>query len=200
MLIKYAILGLLHQKDMYGFQIKNHIEKNFVTMWTVNHSLIYISLKQLVDEACIVPSDAVGFETQGVPYRKLYSLTDKGKKEFKDWLEKLPEEKLLVRDPFMMRFIFFKFGDKDKTLLIIDEQIEAAEKIIARRKKEKPHWETQGLYHFLSQDWGLASTELYLQWLRKARRLMVKSGEVAEQAITVGSLVENHLNFQDARQ
>ena len=48
MSIKYAVLGLLHYKDMHGYKIKDHIEKNFGFMWTVNFGQIYNSLKALV--------------------------------------------------------------------------------------------------------------------------------------------------------
>jgi DNA-binding PadR family transcriptional regulator len=130
-----------------------------------------------------------------VPNKKLYSLTDNGRKEFKDWLEKSPEKKLLMHDPFMMRFVFFNFVDSDKTLLMIDEQIKTVEQILARSREEMPHWKEQGLYHFLSHDWGLASNELYLQWLHKARSMMVNSNTEKEDRIRDGSPKKKTLKF-----
>ena len=64
MSIKYAILGLLNYSDMHGYRIKEHIEKNFSHMWSINFGQIYPSLKELKDEGLVrmlgvTPSDLV---------------------------------------------------------------------------------------------------------------------------------------------
>ena len=46
-MIKYAILGLLHYTDMHGYRIKEHLERNFGHMWSINYGQIYPNLKQL---------------------------------------------------------------------------------------------------------------------------------------------------------
>ena len=182
MSIKHAILGLLHYKDMHGYQIKNHIEENFGSMWTVNFGQIYTTLKTLVDAGDIVLIDVLPSDS-GAPHRKLYSLTDKGRKEFKDWLKSSPEKGLLLRDPFMMRFIFFGFGEKEEALRLIDEQIQLTDQRIARRKESMPRWKNRGFYPVMARELGLSYAEVYLQWLRKIRA-RVEKGKFQKSELT----------------
>lgn len=42
---------------------------------------------------------------------------------------------MLIRDPFLLKFPFFGFGEVGRTLAIIDEQIETFEKQLARHRK-----------------------------------------------------------------
>jgi len=174
MSIKHAILGLLHYRDMYGYEIKDHIEKNFAYMWTVNYGQIYASLKTLASEGHIVLADVVASDN-GAPQKKLYSLTDEGRAEFKRWLTSSPEKKLLHRDPFIMRFIFFGFGEKEMALRLIDEQIRIHEKQLARRKEEAPRWINRGRYVSMARELGFSYTENRLAWLHKARDMIMNA-------------------------
>ena len=173
MSIKHAILGLLHYKDMHGYEIKSVIEENFGAMWTVNFGQIYTSLKTLVDEGCVVLREVVPSES-GAPHKKLYSLTDKGREKFKSWLKTSPEKGLLLRDPFMTRFIFFSFGEREDALKLIDEQIQRAERSLARRKEGRADWEKRGFFSCMARELGLSRIEVYVQWLHKVRGMMEK--------------------------
>ena len=168
MSIKHAILGLLHYKDMYGYELKDLIEKHFTSAWTVNYGQIYTSLKALAADEHIVLSEVVPSET-GAPHKKLYSLTDKGREEFKNWLKSEPEKRRLHRDPFIMRFIFFGFGEKEDALRLIEEQIRLYEQGLATRKEELPRSTARGPYSTMIRELGIAHNETHLEWLRKAR-------------------------------
>lgn len=174
MSIKHTILGLLHYKDMHGYQIKNHIEENFAFMWTVNYGQIYTGLKDLTDEGLvtlreIVPSDS------GAPHKKLYSLTKKGRDEFKRWMKTSPEKKIIVRDHFMMHFIFFGFVEVADAVKAIDEQIQIYEKDLASKKEDLPRWKERGLYVSLARELGVSYRELHLNWLYKTRHTITAS-------------------------
>ncbi len=174
MSIKHAILGLLHYKDMHGYQIKNHIEENFAFMWTVNYGQIYTGLKNLTDEGLIrltevVPSDS------GAPHKKLYSLTKKGRDEFKKWMTTSPEKKVVFRDHFMMHFIFFGFVEPTDALKFIDEQIQIYEQDLAIKREDLYRWKDRGLYVSLARELGVSYRELYLNWLYKTRHTITAS-------------------------
>jgi len=168
MSIKYAVIGLLHYRDMHGYEIKSHIEKNFGQMWTVNYGQVYTTLKTLVDEGLIDLSDVVPSEV-GAPHKKLYALTEKGRAEFRRWLAASPEKQMLLRDPFLMRFIFFSFGEREDALRIIDEQIDYYENQLLRRQAHMGKWEDKGLYVRRIAELGLEFNELLLKWLIRVR-------------------------------
>ena len=83
MSLKYSILGLLHYRDMHGYRIKDHIERNFGHMWSINFGQIYPNLKKMYQDNLISMEEVVQKGVKGPP-RKLYSITQKGRDEFQD--------------------------------------------------------------------------------------------------------------------
>ena len=176
MAIKYAILGLLHYQGMHGYQIKKHIEQNFGHMWTVNYGQIYPNLKNLEDEGLISMSEINNVGEKG-PSRKQYSITDDGKAEFRRWLEKSPERGILLRDPFLTRFVFFGFGSRERALELIDEQIELYEEQLDYRYENRKHWEKYSMYVKLIADLGVDFNEMVLNWLKRAKEEILEHTE-----------------------
>lgn len=163
--VKNAILGLLHYEDMHGYRIKNHLERNFGHMWTVNFGQIYPALKTMLDEG-LVTMNEIGQEN--APARKLYSITPKGKVEFIRWLESAPEKNMVLRDPFLLRFTFFAFGDKQHALDLIAGQIKVYEKQREQRAGNAARWERGNVYVRLISELGVGFNELMLDWLKRA--------------------------------
>jgi DNA-binding PadR family transcriptional regulator len=166
--IKYAILGLLNYSDMHGYRIKEHIEKNFGHMWSINFGQIYPNLKELENGGFINMLEATPSENGG-PQKKLYSITKKGINEFTRWLAESPRKPMLIRDPFLLKFAFFGFGDNEQALKIMDEQIEIFEAQLERRQIKRQRWERQGIYVRLLSELGETQNKMYLEWLRHAR-------------------------------
>ncbi len=178
MSIKYAILGLLNYTDMHGYRIKEHIEKNFGHMWSANFGQIYPNLKDLEKDGLIAMLE-VAPSDDGGPQKKLYSITEKGMDEFLRWLSESPERTMLIRDPFLLRFPFFGFGDTERALEMIDDQIAMFEKQLGRRRKNMARWERQGIYSRLLAELGVTQNEMYLEWLRNARTEIEKNASEA---------------------
>ncbi len=168
MSVKYAILGLLHYQDMHGYRIKKHIEENFGHMWTINYGQIFTALKKMEEDGLVVMREVTP-SNNGGPNRKLYSITQKGREEFARWLASFPERSMLIRDPFLLRFVFFGFGDTQTALRIIESQIIEYEKQLSRRKENMPRWKKQGDYVRLVAELGLELNTMYLAWLKRAR-------------------------------
>ena len=69
----------------------------------------------------------------------------------------------------MLKFAFFGFGEDEKALKIMDEQIEIFEAQLKRRQINRKRWERQGVYVRLLAELGITQNEMYLEWLRHAR-------------------------------
>ncbi|WDP89231.1 MAG: PadR family transcriptional regulator [Desulfobacter sp.] len=169
MSLKYAILGLLHYEDMHGYRIKEHIEKNFGHMWSVNYGQIYPNLKKLEQEGLVSMGESIQNGRKGPP-KKLYSLTDQGKTVFREWLESSPEKSMLLRDPFLMRFVFFGFGDKDRALELLDEQIRSYEDQLVLRRRNQEKWRSKDIFVNQVADLGIKMNLMYLEWLKSSRQ------------------------------
>ncbi len=182
MSIKYAILGLLHYSDMHGYRIKEHIEKNFGHMWTINFGQIYTCLKELEQESLVSVKEILPSEGNG-PYKKCYHITDKGKEDFAEWLTSSPEKQMLLRDPFLLRFPFFGFAGPDTAIKLINEQMEIYEKQLQDRESKMPRWQSRGVYVRLIAELGVKFNEMYLEWLKYARDEIVAEQEKSLQKV-----------------
>ncbi len=169
MSIKYAILGLLHYKDMHGYRIKSHIERNFGHMWSINFGQIYPNLRTLLDEE-LVTMKVVATPGEKGPGRKLYSITDKGKMAFAQWLAAPPEKNMILRDPFLMRFIFYGFGDPGDALAAIEHQMDIYREQLDLRRENLGHWQSHDDYVRLMAELGVSFNTMIIEWLEKARR------------------------------
>jgi DNA-binding PadR family transcriptional regulator len=178
MSIKYAILGLLNYSDMHGYRIKEHIDKNFGHMWSINFGQIYPNLKDLEKDKFISMMEVAPSEDGG-PHKKLYSITEKGIDEFLRWLAESNHKPMLIRDQFLLKFAFFGFGEDERAQEIIDEQIEIFESQLKRRQRNHVRWARLGVYVRLLAELGITQNEMYLDWLRHAREEIIKSAEEA---------------------
>ncbi len=143
-------------------------------MWTINFGQIYPNLKKMLAEELITVREEVRVGEKGPP-RKLYSITEKGKNSFSDWLAVSPEANMLLRDPFLMRFVFFGFGDHERAVEIIDDRIREYKEQLSKREKNLETWQKNDIYVNLMADLGVRMNSVLLEWMVDARQKILES-------------------------
>lgn len=119
--LKYAILGLLNRKPMTGYDIGKEFNFQLAEFWSAKHSQIYPELKKLVAEGLIV----FDIEISGdILEKKLYSITEKGKKEFLNWLKKDQPMEPTPKNIFRLRMYFSNNLDVNTRLTLLEHQLE----------------------------------------------------------------------------
>lgn len=88
MSIKYAILGLLSWKPSSGYDLKKVFEDSSIMYWSGNNNQIYKTLVQLLNDGLVTNEIK---HQEGTPSKKLYTITEKGKSELKEWILSAPE-------------------------------------------------------------------------------------------------------------
>jgi DNA-binding PadR family transcriptional regulator len=86
--IKCAILGLLSWKPSTGYDLKKVFEESSIMYWSGNNNQIYKTLIQLHNDG-LVNSEVQHQESS--PSKKIYSITDKGLDELRNWVLSVPE-------------------------------------------------------------------------------------------------------------
>lgn len=81
-MLEYLILGMVCNETLTGYDIKKHIESGIGTFYKASFGSIYPMLKKLTDKSCLTMYG----ESQGGRQKKLYQITDEGKKTFTKWL------------------------------------------------------------------------------------------------------------------
>ena len=92
MSLKYAILGFLEWKSLAGYDLKKMFRGSVSLYWSGNNNQIYGTLDKLKKEK-LVTMQVHMQETS--PPRKVYSITQKGRDELREWLSSPPALPLL---------------------------------------------------------------------------------------------------------
>jgi DNA-binding PadR family transcriptional regulator len=104
MSLQHAILGLLSYKPTTGYDIKQIIDRNISYLWSAKLSQIYRDLGSLEGKGYVTTRIE---KQEGRPDKKIYSVTDEGKKTLQDWMIRFPNELLPpIRDEFCIRILF----------------------------------------------------------------------------------------------
>ena len=98
---KFVILGLLMERPLSGYSIKQIIDVRFKFFWSESYGQIYPQLKKMQKENLIEELE-IENSSRG---KKLYKITIKGETEFKDWLLKNPQKES-IRMEMLLKYYF----------------------------------------------------------------------------------------------
>jgi DNA-binding PadR family transcriptional regulator len=88
MSIKYAILGILSYQPQTGYDLKKLFAESAALYWSGNNNQIYRTLVELLDAGRV--TNEVHMQEK-LPPKKIYSITEKGRLELKNWTQSRPE-------------------------------------------------------------------------------------------------------------
>lgn len=107
-----AILGLLYDGPKTGYEIKKFYRDTIKNFWNVSDGQLYPTLKKMSEDGFIKRKEI----TDGAGLKKhLYTITEKGKERFLNWLKKPVHKFEEMKEPFLMKLFFFdKLSDEEK--------------------------------------------------------------------------------------
>src|SRR5262245_47190888 len=83
MSIKYAILGLLAERPLHGYELKAAYEQELVPAAQLNYGQVYTTLERLARDG-LVAHEVVSQAER--PDKKVYALTGEGRRDLQEWL------------------------------------------------------------------------------------------------------------------
>lgn len=86
-MVKFALLGLLMERQRHGYELHGALEGLFGDAWQVNEGQVYATLSRLERDG-LVEHEVV--EQEDAPARKVHRITDAGEKALATWLESAP--------------------------------------------------------------------------------------------------------------
>lgn len=107
--LKYFLLGNLTEHSLHGYQMKSPWFKNIFKEFGINNNQLYPTLKKMAGESLIEKELII---QDGKPNKHIYSITEKGRSKFLEWLTSSEGEEQSYRyesfitDKFMMRMNF----------------------------------------------------------------------------------------------
>lgn len=104
MSLTYGILGFLSYKPMSGYDLTKAFKSSLEFFWHAQNSQIYLELKNLEKKGYICGEKVIQSDR---PNKKVFSITDLGKKEFMDWLLKEDGSEVVhYKSTFLMKIFF----------------------------------------------------------------------------------------------
>lgn len=173
---QYVLLGSLISGPKHGYDIKHFLESNMEATWRVGTSQLYALLRRMEEKALLRSS----VEIQELrPSKRIYSITQKGKKAFLDWLLRPVRHPRDLRIEFIGKLFFLYHVPLPMApVLIIDTQIRQLQK--ARDALKKRAAAEQDLFKRLVYGFKIESIKGNLRWIQKqARPFFSPSQEMA---------------------
>ncbi len=114
-MLKFALLGLLRQQPRHGYDLKHAFEQLVGGTWTINIGQIYTTLSRLERDG-FVRSELV--EQDPRPDRKVFSLTPRGEKQLRGWLDTPADEPVRLKDELFLKVLVSSVTGRDITELV----------------------------------------------------------------------------------
>jgi DNA-binding PadR family transcriptional regulator len=131
-----VILGTLMKGPMSGYDIKQRFESIFAYFFDASYGAIYPTLHQMEKDGLITKEVVV---QEGRPNKNVFSITERGKEMFQNYLASELEPDV-YRSDFMMRLFFGVYVDERKIQQWLEEKISQTQKSIERLEQDYRNW------------------------------------------------------------
>ena len=179
MSLRHALLGLLTQRPMTGYELKQFFDSSVQHFWNAELSQIYPTLKGLEENGFVEKHVEV---QDARPNRKVYEITEGGREEFLRWV-RAPQPPADLRDPFMIKVFFGTEVPVEDMLVLMRRQMEEHQKVLAfsetvllSRINEAARHEkfsrAHQLWWTLTLEMAMAYRRTYIEWCEKSMALL----------------------------
>jgi DNA-binding PadR family transcriptional regulator len=118
-MLELAILGLLKERSMHGYQLSKRLTDSLGGFWRVSYGSLYPSLKRLERQGAV---ERV-FDSQEVGRRKnVYRITEEGERLFRVLLEEAGPETSGEDNRFRVRLAFFKYLSPETRIRLLERR------------------------------------------------------------------------------
>lgn len=179
MSLAHVILGLLHQQERTGYDLKTQCFDDCIAhLWPADQAQIYRTLDKLEAQDWIVCSVEIQHDR---PNRKVYHITEAGRAELTRWLQThqpLP----VVREPLLVQLYFAAQLSDQAIVQLLEQELEARYQKLAEcealRNSPSPinaiatlddlSLSREKKLHRLVLDLVIQREQTYLDWLKDA--------------------------------
>lgn len=167
MSLSHAILGLLRDEPMSGYDLKTKcFDKTIAHFWPADQAQIYRTLDRMAERGWVTFEEE---EQENRPNRKVYRLTEEGHGELDRWITEERFDLTKTRDPTLIQI--FHAGEHDPS--VVREVLEHRREVLEARlatfeaiplpelEAEDAPWHT--VLQRMTLEMGLASTRCLIE-------------------------------------
>ena len=161
-MLELAILGLLKERSMHGYQLKKHLADTLGGFWQVSYGSLYPALKRLQREGAvemIFPKEQVGRR------KNVYRITPAGESLFAELLERAGQD-ATADEGFSVRFAFFQYLKPETRIRLLERRRAYLESRWSTIKQSlQSYKERIDSYTLSLMNHQLSATESDIRWL-----------------------------------
>lgn len=128
-MLELAVLGLLKERPMHGYQLSRELGDSLGGLWRVSYGSLYPTLRRLERDAAI-ESEAAG-DVRGARRKKVYRITPKGERIFLELLQESPQDTQTEDARFRMRLAFFRYLPPETRIRLLERRRQALKERLA---------------------------------------------------------------------
>ncbi|MCC4501493.1 PadR family transcriptional regulator [Limosilactobacillus reuteri] len=156
---------MLRNKPRTGYEINDILQNQISYFYDGTYGMIYPTLKKLEKEGKVKRETVI---QEDKPNKNIFSITDEGKEELKEYLESNKVEEVFKSD-FLMKLFFGDDLSKQKVIELIKSEIKVKEDQIKRLEDSLEHWEVQGINNLqkITVGYGLTEYRAVVKYLKE---------------------------------
>jgi len=159
-MIELAILGLLKERPMHGYQLNRELSEQLGGLWRVSYGSLYPSLRRLERQGAITSEPGTGARRKTV-----YAITPDGERLFLELLEETPQENQTEDARFRVRLAFFRYLPPETRVRLLERRRQALETRLDDVKAHLRDSATNDDYQRALLDHARVGTESDIAWL-----------------------------------
>ncbi|HZD16659.1 MAG TPA: PadR family transcriptional regulator [Actinomycetota bacterium] len=178
-MLELAILGLLKERSMHGYQLSKRLTDTLGGFWRVSYGSLYPTLKRLEKQGAV---ERV-FDEQEVGRRKnVYRISEKGEALFRDLLEEAGSDATGEDNRFRVRMTFFKYLAPESRIRLLERRRAFLEERLTTLRTNLATAAGFDTYTLSLMQHGRETTEQDIAWLTG----LISAERRATEAITEG--------------
>ena len=130
-MIELAILGLLKERPMHGYQLNRELSEQLGGLWRVSYGSLYPSLRRLERDGAIRTEPGAG---TGARRKTVYAITPEGEALFLDLLQEPPQENQTEDARFRVRLAFFRYLPPETRVRLLERRRQGLQERLAEVK------------------------------------------------------------------
>lgn len=165
-MIELAVLGLLKERPMHGYQLNRELSEHLGGLSRVSYGSLYPSLRRLERQGAITSEPGA----TGARRKTVYAITAEGERLFLELLEETPQENQTEDARFRVRLAFFRYLPPETRVRLLERRRQALEARLAEFKTRLRDAGTTDDYQRALLDHARAGTESDIAWLTELIR------------------------------
>ena len=168
--VEYAVLGLLHDAPMHGYELRQRFERGLGDLWHIATSRLYSVLHRMEERGWAHPHVEADSPR---PSRTVYRITDLGEEALSAWLLEPVEHLRDMRVEFLAKVYFARRRGAGAVSTLVDRQKEVLLALEAGLAERNELESDDFGFERVAASFRRRRMQSMIEWLDESRDLLI---------------------------